>query len=180
MNRKRILTLVLVIVVIGALPKWIPVPSKATLISQKEANYGQIAEIKSEIAKAKVFALNSESLDLQITAINSAVPDGPDLPSLIDTIGKIAYESNLSWVAGSPQKVPGSDGLQDPVWTISVSLTGSGSSLPLFFDSLKKDSRIITVDSISYQTSASGEVNATAILRFYASSLTDDQRGTGK
>lgn len=180
MNRKRILTLILVIVIIGALPKWVPVPSKATMVSQKEANYGQVEEIKSQIAKAEVFASNADSLEAQIKSVNSAIPDGPDLPGLIDVIGKIAFDANLSWVAGSPQKVPGTEGMNDPVWTISVSLTGSGSSLPLFFDAMKKNERIITVDSVSYQTSATGEVNATTILRFYASNLTDDQGGTGK
>ena len=174
MNRKKILTIVLVIVVVGSLPNWVPIPSKSTLVSQRENNLNQITAIQEHISKAR-HAQNDVALDTKIAEINQAIPDGPDLPRLIDDIGKVAVSSGLSWVAGAPQKVPGLDGASEPIWTISISLTGKGMGLPNFFDNLRKSKRIITVDNVSYQSTASGEVNATAILRFYASSMNDNK-----
>lgn len=173
MNRKKILSVVLLIVVIGALPKWVPIPSKATLRAQEEQNRNEVATLKERIAIASEASKDTLGLDAKIKEINSAIPDGPDLPKLIDDIGKVAFDAGLSWVAGSPQKVPGSDGADQPIWTISVSLTGQKNSLPAFFDGLRGSDRIITVDTVSYQTSPTGDINATAVLRFYASSVRD-------
>lgn len=177
MNRKRILIAIFVIALLGALPTWVPIPSRSAMQSETEQARGELAQLQAKTAEAQDAVAKSDDVATLGALLSAAVPAGPDLPGVIDQVGQAAVSSNLAWVAGAPQKSAATDG--GPVsWTMGVSVIGAPTAIPVFLERLRSISRVVVVDSVGFQTESAGTVTANVTLRFFATGETDVRAAT--
>lgn len=172
MNRKRILIAIFVIALLGALPTWVPIPSRSAMQAETDQANGELTQLRNRTAAARDAVAKSKDVAAFGAMLAAAVPAGPDLPSVIDQVGQAAVSSNLAWVAGAPQKSAGSEGGPSS-WTMGVSVIGSPTSIPLFLERLRSIDRVVVVDSVGFQTEGAGSVTANVTLRFFATGETD-------
>ena len=180
MSRQRLLTIILGVVLVAALPNIVPMPSRVTLNAEADAARVEAATLNEQISAAGVAQAAPSSFAAKSDALVAAIPDGPDLPGVISALRDVAMRSGLKWEAGAPQRVPATDETAPASWTMTVSLKGSGTAVPIMIDALRNISRVVVIDSVSYQGTNGNIVNATIMLRFFALTAKDEFKAMPK
>lgn len=168
-KRTRVLTLTLIITLIFALPRILPIPSAPQLRNESETLRNEITLLKQktqlvEIGKDQNFIVKNEDALLK-------VPSGPDLPSLIDELQKLTNAIGLRWVSGSPNKINNEEDTNQ--WKMTMILEGNYEQILSFSDQLPALQRLVTLEAITMQKLQNNEIVATLTLNFYALNPSD-------
>ena len=168
-KRTKILAYTLVLLLIFALPRILPIPSAPQLRSESDTLRNEITALNQKIqlketGKQEDFVAKNEAALLK-------VPDGPDLPSLIDELQKLSTAVGLRWVSGAPTKI--NDQNEVNMWSMTMIVEGSYDQVLSFNDQIPSLQRLATVNTITLQKLQNAEVAATIMLNFYALTPSD-------
>ncbi len=171
-KRTRYLAIVAGVVMIATAPSWAPIDSSGTLKQNAQADRMQAETLQRQADEANAVLLDSAIFDARRDRLEAAVPDGPDLPGVIDAIGRTAAAAGLQWTTANPSR---SDSLDEAYqsWSMNITVAGDRAGLTTFLDGVRSLDRYITVDTITYQQLTESQVSLIATVRFY-SLATDD------
>lgn len=171
-NRTKILGAVAALVVLATAPSWAPIESSGSLKQSAASDRDQAALLNKQADEAAAVSSDAEGFDIRRQVMSSAVPDGPDLPGVIDQVGNTAQSAGLEWTTATPSRTT-AEGTAFQTWSMNITLTGDRTRLTAFFDQLRSLDRYVTVESITYQRVTNSVVSVVATLHFYSLS-TDD------
>jgi len=104
-------------------------------------------------------AENLKNYQIQLSKIDSALPDTPELPALFDFLQKSASQSGL--VLKGLEATSGTqaeEGLRET--RLNLLLIGSYTSFKNFLSVLEYSSRLIETESLTFSSSEAGLINA--------------------
>ncbi|MFM7088775.1 MAG: type 4a pilus biogenesis protein PilO [Candidatus Paceibacterota bacterium] len=168
-KRTKLLSYLLLLTLLIALPQILPIPSAPQLRSESDSLRNEITSLNqqlqlTELGRSPDFVARNEDAILKI-------PDGPDLPSLIDELQKLANTAGLEWVSGAPAKI--GDESDVNTWFMTMIVEGSYDQVLLFNDQTPSLQRLVTIESVTLQKLQNDKVTATLSLKFYALSPSD-------
>lgn len=136
-------------------------------VKEKEAERGNQEEY---FAKMESLSKDLENYQEQKSKIISAIPSGPDIPALLNFLANTSSKTGMvlkginSFSTGQPKKTvkATSEGEQVPVsgvreLTIDFEVSGEYTALKNFISALELNSRIIEIESISFQEKTTQE-----------------------
>jgi Tfp pilus assembly protein PilO len=85
----------------------------------------------------------------EISKINSALPDEPDLPSFFHNFQKLSLQSGILFETISSINFSSEEGKELKKWTVSLGLVGTYNSLKSLISALEMSARLINVEKIS-------------------------------
>lgn len=171
-KRTRYMSIVAGVILIATAPSWAPIDSSGTLKQNAQSDRAQAETLLRQANEANSVLMDPDSFDARRNRLEAAVPDGPDLPGVIDAIGRTAAASGLQWTTANPSR---SDSLDQAYqsWSMNITVTGDRAGLTSFLDGIRSLERYITIDTITYQQLNDAQVSLIATVRFY-SLATDD------
>ncbi|MDD5144676.1 MAG: type 4a pilus biogenesis protein PilO [Candidatus Pacebacteria bacterium] len=126
------------------------IKEKGSLITREKEHFTNLKEIDQKLAEKGE----------EMAKIGLALPDSPDIPSLFDFIQKTASYSGMVLEGLGDYTVSNSlqgEKIRETVFSIQVS--GSYEDFKNFLSSLENSSRLINVDSISFNAKEEEENN---------------------
>lgn len=153
--------------------------------SHSQAILDEINSKKSEISQAKELIANVEAkknlgdLNEQVTNLRVKEPDDASLPVFIPMVAKVAQQSNMNLVSGTPTKATGGTSasqtkLNNPpagtsIFAMDVVFTGPSANLQFLLNQIENMPRVVSIER--FQTSAggaSGFSNIAMTIKFYS------------
>jgi len=137
-------------------------PKNKTLNSLKEEIRQKQFELQSQeeyLVNLTATAENLKNYQIQLSKIDSALPDTPELPALFDFLQKSASQSGL--VLKGLEATSGTqaeEGLRET--RLNLLLIGSYTSFKNFLSVLEYSSRLIETESLTFSSSEAGLINA--------------------
>jgi len=137
-------------------------PKNKTLNFLKEEIGQKQFELQSQeeyLANLTRTAENLKNYQIQLSKIDSALPDTPELPALFDFLQKSASQSGL--VLKGLEATSGTqaeEGLRET--RLNLLLIGSYTSFKNFLSVLEYSSRLIETESLTFSSSEAGLINA--------------------
>jgi len=125
-------------------------------IRAKEAEIKTAEEYFSDLNKTKA---DLEKYEIELSKIDSALPNNPSVPTFFDFLQKVSSQSGLilerlsSFVTAPSTNFPG---FQETVFSFDV--RGSYSSLKTFLSVLEKSARLIEVENIAFSSAVKSEI----------------------
>ena len=171
-NRTKILGAAAVVVVLATAPSWAPIESSGSLKQNASNDKEQAATLNKQADEASTVASDTELFSKRFGVMMAAIPDGPDLPGVIDQVGNTAQTAGLEWTTATPSRTT-AEGTAFQTWSMNITLTGDQSKLNRFFNDLRTLDRYVTVESVTFQRITDSIVSVVATLHFYSLS-TDD------
>ena len=166
-NRTKLLAGIAAVVVLASAPSWAPIDDSGTLKQAATSDREQAALLNTQADEAEAVSVDVTGFDARRNTMAIAVPEGPDLAGLIDSIGATAARAGLEWTTASPSRTT-SEGTAYQTFSVSITVTGDKSRLANFFDELRKLPRYVTVETVSYQQIEGSSVSVVASIRFYS------------
>ena len=144
-------------------------PQNKTLNSLKEEIRQKQFELQSQeeyLVNLTATAENLKNYQIQLSKIDSALPDTAELPALFDFLQKSASQSGLvlkglEATPGTQEKKEG--GLRET--RLNLFLIGSYTSFKNFLSIMEYSSRLIEVESLAFSSSEAGLINAKIRIR---------------
>lgn len=172
-KRTRYMSIVAAVVLIATTPSWAPIDSSGTLKQNAQSDRAQADTLLRQADEANSVLMDSGNFDARRNRLESALPDGPDLPGVIDAIGRTAAASGLQWTTANPSR---SDSLDQAYqsWSMNITVAGDRAGLTSFLDGIRSLERYITIDTITYQQLSDLQVSLIATVRFYSLATDDD------
>ena len=127
-------------------------------IENKQKMLQQEKEYFLGISQAKVELENYSEV---LSKIDSALPDNPSMPSLLNFLQKASSQSGLVLKSISPFTISSSkESTSVNIKQVQISLTvvGSYSSFKNFISILEKSARLIEIENVSFTSSKEGDL----------------------
>lgn len=176
-SKRNMLLVLLAATALYTSPSWLPVDDTESLRAAVKQNREQAATLSAQLEQLRGQTKDRAAFDTRDRRLGIAVPNGPDLIGLIDAVEQAAAGSGLRWTAGAPARTE-LLGTSSQSWTITMSLTGDRTGVPVFLDQLRNLDRYVVVDSISYQRLNATQSAVQITARFF--SLTADDSSAKK
>jgi len=117
-------------------------------LQYQEQYFSQLAEIQNKLGK----------YEEKLSKIDSALPDNPSLPALLNFLQKASAQSGLVLKGISPFTVSSAGNNPNLRKTqFSLELSGSYSSFKEFLSTIEKSARLIEVENISFSAPKEGD-----------------------
>jgi len=140
------LTLVLGIFLVW--PEYQELKGLKSKITEKE---GELQTLKEHFLELDDLSKNLKQYEVELSKIDSALPDGFDLPSLLNYLQEAASGTGLILKSFSPvSSTPFKGKIKE--FRLSLGFSGSYSAFKNFLSSLEKSARLIEVENISFSS----------------------------
>lgn len=163
MNRSRTILLTFAVIVVGyvGLPY---LPDGAEMLSGATSARTEAEDLLTKSSKAADAVTDEQNFAAALSAARAAVPRTAELPELISDLEDVARAAGMTWNSGSPSTSGGA--AETPVWTMTLTLSGSARRVPDLLDGIRELDRLVVVDSVQVR----GDVEASIVIsvRFFA------------
>ena len=126
---------------------------------EREAKEAQLAQLQQEVAELEEVRRNAPEIERQLLEYSKRIPEQPEIDTLIVQIEEIAKRppgvTQLSFVPGAPEPVPGEGGFQRVPFTMGFE--GTFDELQLFLGRVENLARLVTVNELVFEEAPAEE-----------------------
>ena len=180
-SSRTILLVMLLLAIAVFIPPRLTESWRASMVEETASLESQAESLNARTSKVDQALSDQEAIAKALGEVSAAVPSTPELPKLIAAIDEVVTGGGMDWVSGAPSatsfsaltEVDASGNIVEgsgagKAWSFPVTIVGPLDRLPDVLDGLRSMPRMLTVDSVGFQTFEDGEVTVAVDLRFYA------------